>query len=313
MTSLVDLLKSKPGVQGGVGRRAVSAALDKGYTKDQIEAAGNTIKAEAAAGTYTGQTSGFDEAFSRIGEKDSSYFGDVDPEAFRDESGDIDVDAYHAQQDKHAGGADTASMRIGGQSWTEIENYMSGTGVTNPNHPSSSAQGASAYSKMLDRIGVGADLEAEQAKNTKQAGQISTLTGNYNGDLFTFLDFGHHLGPGPWYKSSIYSSHPSSLNCFFINSSKVISGPSSPAFFAFCKVIALSILSTSKSKASCISFFSDAVAFFPLLSFSNKLFKRLFPPLATLPIAIGAPLPVAISNNISSSIPKLCIFASYCS
>ena len=180
MTSLVDLLKSKPGVQGGVGRRAVSAALAKGYTKDQIEAAGNTIKAEAAAGTYTGQTSGFDEAFSRIGEKDSSYFGDVDPEAFRDESGDIDVDAYHAQQDKHAGGADTASMRIGGQSWTDIENYMSGTGVTNPNHPSSSAQGASAYSKMLDRIGVGADLEAEQAKNTKQAGQISTLTGNYN-------------------------------------------------------------------------------------------------------------------------------------
>ena len=34
----LNLLKSKPGVQGGVGRRAGSAALAKGYTKDQIEA-----------------------------------------------------------------------------------------------------------------------------------------------------------------------------------------------------------------------------------------------------------------------------------
>ena len=74
MTSLVDLLKSKPGVQGGVGRRAVSAALAAGYSQAAIEAAGAEIKADE---TYTGPTSGFDTAVERIGTADSGWFGDA--------------------------------------------------------------------------------------------------------------------------------------------------------------------------------------------------------------------------------------------
>ena len=174
MTSLVDLLKSKPGVQGGVGRRAVSAALAAGYTQDQIQAAASDQSIRAL------DKGGLSEAIGKIGTSNSNYFGDVDPAAHTDAEGNIDVAGYHAAQDAYAGGADVASMRIGGQSYTDIQSHMSQGTNQNPNYVASGAQGADDYSKMLDRINLGSSLEAAEATNRANTGRINTLTSDYN-------------------------------------------------------------------------------------------------------------------------------------
>ena len=181
MSTLVDLLLSKRGVVGGIGRRAVSAALAQGYSEAEIAAAGEPAKAQVKIEGF--DTKGFDEAFAKIGESDSGYFGDAGDTSHihamePGEEKDAAIQAYHAKQDEFVGGADTASMRIGGQSWTDIENYMDSSGKTNPAHSASSAQGASDYSQMLDRIGMGADLEEANRQNTANTNRINTLSGN---------------------------------------------------------------------------------------------------------------------------------------
>ena len=179
MTSLVDFLKSKPGVAGGVGRRAVSAALAAGYSQSAIEAAGRTIKADTS---YTGPTSGFDTAVSKIGTADSGWFGDAgDTSAIQAmEAGsekDLAIQAYHDKQAQHVGGADTASMRIGGQSWTGIQDYIGQETNQNPNY---TATGSSKYSGVLSDIETGAGIEANKATNTANSQALGTLQTDYD-------------------------------------------------------------------------------------------------------------------------------------
>ena len=135
--TLEEFLKTKTGVQGGVGRRAVSAALSRGYTKAEIEQAGQNI----AASDFAGPTEGLFTAAGKIGSTDPadrSYFGD--PGDFTGDPSDAAaVKDYHDKQDRYAGGADMASMKISGMTDTEIHDYMTGEdkvnwGATDPNY-----------------------------------------------------------------------------------------------------------------------------------------------------------------------------------
>ena len=181
--ALIELLKSKPGVSGGVGRRAVSAALAAGYSESQINAAAQHADIQAL------DKGGLQTSIDKIGTQNSGWFGDAgDTSAIQAmEAGaakDAAIAAYHEKQGAHAGAADVASMRIGDQSWTDIQSFM-GEG-TNQN-PDYSATGSSDYSRMLQGINLGAGLESAQAANLANQGKIGTLAsdlgtlqGNYS-------------------------------------------------------------------------------------------------------------------------------------
>ena len=168
--TLEEFLKSKTGVQGGVGRRAVSAALSRGYTKAEIEQAGQNI----AASDFAGPTEGLFTAAGKIGSTDPadrSYFGD--PGDFTGDPSDAAaVQAYHDKQDRYAGGADMASMKISGMTDTEIHDYMTGEdkvnwAATDPN-----------YREAWSGIQTGATNEAITAAVTPWSDKVGELTGD---------------------------------------------------------------------------------------------------------------------------------------
>ena len=69
--ALIELLKSKPGVSGGVGRRAVSAALAAGYSESQINAAAQHADIQAL------DKGGLQTSIDKIGTQNSGWFGDA--------------------------------------------------------------------------------------------------------------------------------------------------------------------------------------------------------------------------------------------
>ena len=193
--SIEEVLLGNLGVQGGVGNRAISAALAKGFTKEQIQAAAQSSAIQAK------DKGGLSTAVGNIGGGATSSFSQADPTAVlsgtkRDETTGqvVNVDGsqltaeqhqeFRDHQAAHTGGADTASMKIGGMTDTQIRDHMLDTGTVNWQALGS---GNESYNEMWQGVQTGATNEAINTavtpwsnKVTQQQGQISTLEGNYS-------------------------------------------------------------------------------------------------------------------------------------
>ena len=182
--SIEEVLLGNLGIQGGVGNRAISAALAQGFTKEQIQAAAQTSAIQAK------DKGGLSTAVGNIGQGATSSFSQADPTAVlsgtkRDETTGqvVNVDGsqltaeqhqeFRDHQAAHTGGADTASMKIGGMTDTQIRDHMLDTGTVNWQALGS---GNESYNQMWQGIQTGATNAAIAAAVTPWSDKVGDLT-----------------------------------------------------------------------------------------------------------------------------------------
>tara|TARA_R100000458_G_C8265463_1_gene240563 strand:+ start:928 stop:1620 length:693 start_codon:yes stop_codon:yes gene_type:complete len=144
MPTLEEILKANPGIKGGIGHKAASAALAAGYTPDQIAGA-----VDKESKVYKDLT---DESITQ-----TSMWGQHDTASDRGE---------------FVGQADVNFMRSRGVDDLTIQSYMSGKTNTDANNVN--------YNQMLGDVKQGATIVDQGNRISGLQGELGTLQSNYS-------------------------------------------------------------------------------------------------------------------------------------
>ena len=157
--SLFDLLSANRGGAGGIGHKAATAALNKGYTQAEIaaEMGSDRVKsAQRAAGvSETNQNLMADLADTSIGNRfGGEHFGHADVAAARNIK-DASGNRVHSEMD--------------------IENYIANT--DNAYNEEAGGTAGHGYRQLMTNIVLGAGLERAGIQQQQQAQQMSQMSG----------------------------------------------------------------------------------------------------------------------------------------
>ena len=150
--SLFDLLSANRGGAGGIGHKAATAALNKGYSRSEIAAAMGSAEVKAA------------QRAAGVAETNQNLMADLGA-----------TDIGNRFGGEHFGHADVAAARDQGHSEMAIANYIANTeGAYNKEAGGTAGSG---YRQLMTNVALGAGLEQSAAQQQQQAQQMSQMSG----------------------------------------------------------------------------------------------------------------------------------------
>ena len=153
--SLFELLSANRGGAGGIGHKAATAALNKGYTQSEIAAAMGSSEVQQANTT------------AGVAATNTNLMADL-----------ADTSLGNRFGGEHFGHADVAAARNQGHSEMAIANYIANTeGAYNKEAGGTAGH---SYRQLMTNVALGAGLESAAAQQQQQSQQMSQMSGQYN-------------------------------------------------------------------------------------------------------------------------------------